>query len=117
MMEKVMKKLCGSTGESLAETLIAVLIIAVALTMLASMITATSSLIKKSEDTMDRYYTESEKLETFSAPGSESDPKVTFTVTSVSDPSLRIGDVPVQYAENTIFSKYPVIAYRSEPST
>ena len=117
MMKKVMKKLYGNAGESLAETLIAVLLIAVALTMLASMISATSSLIKKSEDTMDRYYTESEKLETFSTFGAESDPKVSFTVTSVNDPTLSIADVSVQYAENTVFSKYPVFAYRSEPTT
>ena len=112
-MKKILKKLSATSGESLAETLIAVLIIAVALTMLASMISSTSSLVKKGEEQLNRYYTESEKLETFSELGPESKPKVKFTAESTTY-TIKISDVSVDYAENTIFAGHPVIAYHMQ---
>lgn len=110
-MKKILKKLSATSGESLAETLIAVLIIAVALTMLASMISSTSSLVKKGQEQLDRYYTESVKLETFKE--TESDAKVKFTAESTTG-TFNISDVSVDYAENTIFAGHPVIAYHMQ---
>ena len=114
-MTKIVDKLRGNAGESLAETLIAVLIIAVALTMLASMITSTSNLIKKGEETLNKYYTESEKLETFT--GSTGGQTVSFTASSETyAPNINISPVSVEYAENIIFTGHPVFAYRIEPT-
>ena len=48
-MKKIAKKLRSQAGESIAETLVAVLVIAVALTMLAAMITATANMVKKAK--------------------------------------------------------------------
>lgn len=115
-MTRIVKKLRCNAGESLAETLIAVLIIAVALTMLASMISSTSTLIKKGEETLNEYYTESEKLETFD--GSTEGQTVSFTASSENTyvPNLNISPVSVEYAENNIFTGHPVIAYRIKPT-
>ena len=63
MKRLLIKKLNSQSGESIAETLFAVLVAAIALTMLAGMITATANMVKTSEDKMDKYYTESRKLE------------------------------------------------------
>lgn len=116
-MKSVFRKLRSSCGESLAETLIAVLVIAVALTMLAGMITSTSNLIRQSDDKLKEYYTASEKLETFSGSGTETG-AVEFQVSlSTYNPNLTIPSVNVQYAENAVFSSYPVIAYQSAPET
>ena len=117
-MKSVFRKLRSSCGESLAETLIAVLVIAVALTMLAGMITSTSNLIRQSDDKLKEYYTASEKLETFSGSGTETRAEVVFQVSpSAYNPNLNIPNVNVQYAENAVFSSYPVIAYQSAPET
>ncbi len=106
-MKRLRKKLCSRAGESIAETLVALLVAAIALTMLAGMITATANLVKKSEDKMEEYYTKSEPLEKISA-GSET---MTLTITCVT-PNISISK-SVYPAKNETFQKTPVIAYRS----
>lgn len=61
-IEKIAKKLKGSAGESLAEVLIALLIAALALTMLASVISSTARIINKTNKSMNDYYTGLERL-------------------------------------------------------
>ena len=110
-MKKIAKKLRSQAGESIAETLIAVLVIAVALTMLAAMITATANMVKTSEKTMDEYYTENAALETLSG-GTET----TIVITSEDETSSgTIESVSAAYAENKVLSE-PVIAYRMKTS-
>ncbi len=70
------KKLKGNGGESIAEVLIALLIAALALTMLASVITTAAKTITKSKEQMDAYYTANEWLSSHTT--SETD---TWTVT------------------------------------
>lgn len=107
-MKKIAKKLCSQAGESIAETLIAVLVIAVALTMLAAMITATANMVKTSEKTMDEYYTENAALETLSG-GTET------TVVITSEDETSIESVRAVYVKNNVLSK-PVIAYSLKTS-
>ncbi len=105
-MKKIGKKLCSQAGESIAETLVAVLVIAVALTMLASMISATVSMVKTSEAKMDDYYKANAALETLDA----DDPlAVTLTVSIKGD--AEVESVSAVGAKNNVLSK-PVIAYR-----
>ena len=58
-----MKRLSSESGESIAEVLIALLIAAVALMMLASMISSTVSIVNKSKTKMDEYYQNNAVLE------------------------------------------------------
>ena len=55
-MKKLLHKLRGQAGESLAETLMAVLVITLALTILAGMIGAAGNMVKTSEAKMNEYY-------------------------------------------------------------
>lgn len=105
-MKKIAKKLRSQAGESIAETLVAVLVIAVALTMLAAMITATANMVKKSEKKMDEYYTANTALETLNG----SDGELTITITD-SDGAAIQDPVVAKYNKNGVLSQ-PVIAYR-----
>ena len=101
-MKTIGKKLRSQVGESIAETLVAVLVIAVALTMLASMISATAGMVKKSEAKMDEYYAANSALENL-ASGNP------LTISIKGDTVVEL--VPVVSAKNEVLSK-PVIAYR-----
>lgn len=73
MAEWVYAKLKSNSGESLAETLVAVLVIALASVMLASMIGAATKIAKRSEDTASRFYDAANRLEQY-VPGSDTIP-------------------------------------------
>ena len=64
MRQAIKRKLRGRSGESIAETLIAVLIAAVALMMLAGMLSATTNTVQRSSAALESYYAENENLET-----------------------------------------------------
>ncbi len=55
MEHKALKKLKSQGGETIAELLVALLIAALALTMLASMISSSSKVILRSMDSMEKY--------------------------------------------------------------
>ncbi len=59
---RIRKKLRNQKGDSIAEVLIALLISALALVMLASMITSSANMITNSKDRMNAYYAESPNL-------------------------------------------------------
>ncbi len=103
-MNRVRKKLHNYTGESIAETLVAVLIIALALTILAGMITTTTRLVKTSEDKLNSYYEANLPLETRSSNDGS------FGVT-ISVKDLQVASENVAYKKNDVFSKKPVVAY------
>ena len=56
MKQRIMHKLRGKTGESIAETLIALLISALALIMLAGAIGAASDIITRSNTAVNQHY-------------------------------------------------------------
>lgn len=105
-MDKVWKKVQNCAGESIAETLIAVLIIALALTMLAGMITATSNMIKTSKEKINDYYEANAPLETQAS----NDGTISVGI-SVGDATIK--SESVNYKKNETFSNYPVVAYYS----
>ena len=57
MRKRVKQRLCSQNGETIAEVLIALLISALALTMLAQMIGSSTGIILRSEKSMEEYYT------------------------------------------------------------
>ncbi len=57
-----LKKIKSRSGESIAETLVAVLIAALALLLLAGTINTASNMITKSKDLLDTYYTANNNL-------------------------------------------------------
>ena len=110
-MKKLGMKLHSRSGETIAETLVALLIAAIALTMLAGMITATANLVKTSENKMDEYYKKSWDLETIST---ATEP-ITLTIAEdTADGNIRFSETVNQF-KNGIFQKTPVIAYVKPP--
>ncbi len=85
LKNKIRRKLQNNRGDSIAEVLIALLISALALVMLASMITSSSRMILSSKAKMDAYYQESGS---YSAPNATGDKvKITIVVDGDTDPS------------------------------
>ncbi len=72
----IYEKLRSRAGESISETLVALLISSLALVMLAAMITSTSRVVKQSKLKMDDYYQACSLLEDFSASAGEGGPEV-----------------------------------------
>ena len=106
-LKRVTKKFHSKAGESIAETLVALLISALALTMLAGAISAASNMIKISRDKLATYYDQSENMATFKDADT-----VTITV-SLNDVSQ---DASIKYVTNTAFNKTPVVAYKKSNS-
>ena len=109
MTNKIILKIKSNSGESIAETLVAVLIAAVGLLMLAGTINAASNLITKSQNTLNRYYEANNKVES-----RDSSVKVKVSAVAsfsvIKDQSLAIDPEDVTLYENDTLSKH-VIAY------
>ena len=105
MRERLLMKLRSSAGESISETLVALLIASLALVMLAGMISSTVSMVSRSEKTMEEYYAANDILETGS--GSET---VTITIRNA-DTGLNETETAAA-GRTTRISGTPVIAYR-----
>ncbi len=115
-MKKLLHKLRGQVGESLAETLVAVLVIALAMTILAGMIGAAGNMVKTSETKMNEYYESNVKLENFSEAGGTATVNITASGEAASITG-NIESVTVEYLINRVFSDHPVVAYRLAEST
>lgn len=106
-------KLVSQTGETIGETLIALLISALALTMLAGAISTAAKLITKSEAVMTKYYAGITSL------GDPSTSSLTVTINNPEDTSFCLDEaynwVTVKYNINTAFSAKPIIAYKKAP--
>jgi len=104
MICKIKNKIHGKNGETIGETLVALLISALALTMLAGAITAGSNLIKVSRDKIAAYYNEAEKMALLSETSPSS---VTVSVTDGFSQTANVGLVA-----NDTFKKMKVVAYK-----
>ena len=83
------KKLKSNSGESIAETLVAVLISAFALLMLAGTINTASNLITKGQDNLGKYYAANNNL----AEHKTSSSSLTITVKDSAGSELEEGSV------------------------
>ena len=128
MMREIRKKLKSRAGESIGETLVALLISAMALLMLAGAVSSGMSVVTRSNAVLKSYYEINNKVVEGEKKDSETDPD-TFTTgeatISMSDPSLTgMTDSiltadgtakKVYYWENDTLSNVPVVAYSVSP--
>ncbi len=107
-MKQTANKLLSRAGETIAETLIALLISTLALMVLAGMISSTGNLVKSGKDKMDAYYRANGVMESFGDP--------TATKLTIADGTYTVS-VDVQYATNETFTQTSdaVTAYRLAP--
>lgn len=115
-MSKYMKKLRNQSGETIAETLLALLISALALVMLAGAIGTASRVVTTSEKTMQAYYLTNNDLATpgVSSDENHSDKTVKGTATITISKVLvneTGGSFSIHYAKNPVLSGKPVVAY------
>ncbi len=100
----MIKKLKSRSGESIAETLVAVLIAALALLMLAGTINSSSNMITKSSSALDAYYQANNAVE------NRTDSAGSSTVT-VSDGGTAWITCSADIYENDELGSTPVTAY------
>ncbi len=101
--EKLKKKLRSRAGESLAETLVALLIAAVALVMLAGAVTTATGVITKSQNKLDAYYGAAESM-TNRTSGTSLTDGITIT-----DGTSK--NVTITYYSNSEFTATQVVTY------
>ena len=120
MIKRVKQKLKSDAGESLGEVLIALLIAALALTMLASVISTSARMISQSKEKLEDYYAANEELNTrtrdssknLTTTGTEKEVTVTVKAGDVGIGFLSTGDkIMAQYFDNKQVSNTDVIAY------
>ena len=117
-MNKWKKKLHSKSGESIAETLIALLVSSLALMMLAGAVTTAVQVIERSNAALDPYYKQNNLLEAESNSVGTLSVQISKEGNSVYDTSVRILDsthenanLEVPYYINSTFSKHPVVSY------
>lgn len=118
--EMMNNKLRSNAGESISETLVALLISALAIVMLAGAIAASSRIVTSSRNKLNTYYNGNEVLVRLNM-GSETD----IAVNSGSNHHIKITagtenieSRNIDYFENHAFEKNKVIAYKlSAPTT
>lgn len=117
MMEKAISRLRNTAGESIAETLIALLISSLALIMLAGAVSTATDIVKRSKTTMSAYYDADSAL-TNVAEGSGSI-TVTLAETNAPEETAVSQEITVSYASNAVFGNKVVVAYAatSAPTT
>ena len=122
MKKRIIQKLSKKAGESIAETLVALLISSLALLMLAGAIQSSAKIITQSKKKMEDYYAANKTVEmrTESGKGSiyvaleQVDAKETIMLTTDSasgDRSYR----PLNYYVNRTLGEKPVISYGVPP--
>lgn len=106
---RLMKKLNSRAGESIGETLVALIIASLALFMLAGAITASSKAIVKSKTQLDRYYTANENGMVRRSSGGTT----LIRGVVIEDETDAISDqsFDVICFKNEVFSGNPVVAY------
>lgn len=108
---RIPQKIRSRAGESIAETLIALLIACLALLMLASMITSGARMITKSRNLMETYYSANNVLENHKRPESGS-LTITIKPTTINQSSSRMQKTfTAKYYQNNTVSSKPVISY------
>ena len=112
MIKKFKKKLNNRSGESISETLVALLISALALVMLAGAITSASRVIIKSRDKLDQYYDNIDASLSSAGTGGE-----TATIVGGEGSAVQSKDYEITYYQNDEFGNVPVIIYNYKFNT
>lgn len=117
-MNAVKNKLKSQTGESITETLVALLISALALTMLAGAVGATERIIQSSEKKMEKYYKANNTAIEQTAQKKGTDGTISLTLTDGSGnskatvlPGGTEAGITVKYNSNNEFHNNTVVMY------
>lgn len=105
LINKFNNKLRDRSGETISETLVALLVSALALVMLAGAIATASRIITTSRTKLKSYYDKNNAMVEMN----DSTKTLDITFSSGSD-TVTVKDVP--YEDNTEFSNHPVVTYR-----
>ncbi len=89
-MRKLMNRLRSRAGESFAEVLVALLIVALAALLLAGMYSASSALDKNAMESDKKLYEAVTKLETTTEPGTTGHVTISGEAPTASDPTIPI---------------------------
>ena len=108
--ERLKQKLHSNSGESIAETLVSVLIAALALLLLAGTMRSASNIVTRSREKLKDYYDASETMVTTTP-----DTEATVTITDGSASGGITISSSIKYNENDTFSDVPVVMY--EPAS
>ena len=112
MMKKMIKKLKSQAGESIGETLVSMLIAALALLMLAGAMSASAGVIVKSRGKLSDYYDNNEEesgVVKMLVGGTAANDGVTITDSSH---AISTKSYSVTYFKNDEFGKKTVVAYK-----
>ena len=105
----IRRKLRSNRGETIGETLVALLISALALVMLAGAISSTANMINTSDRKMGEYYSKDAALVEHS--GGDPSGDLLVTIQSDSDANIK-KDYKVHFDTNKAFEAKPVVAYK-----
>ena len=117
---KAKEKLKSRSGESIAETLVALLISSLALVMLAGSISAAVHIVKKTRDKLDQYYAANEYIAVLGGDIKSSDSEYAsktgktieiYKGSSTGNAGNKVFSGNVTVYENNVFNKYHVQAY------
>ena len=116
MKNRASKKLTSQAGESIGETLVALLISALALVMLAGAVSAGMRIVTNSKEKMDTYYKVNNAIvaRATTAPtvNGTAVPDFSGSLTVTVDKLLPTGTIPpATYWKNETLSAMPVIVY------
>ena len=106
---RVNNKIRSNSGESLTETLVALLIAALAVAMLAGAVAAASHMVLSTRDKLDKYYDANDKIVQMSNGGTDAIVKI---VDKSGETSSTVAKSDVLYYRNDVFEKNPVVAYK-----
>lgn len=108
-MRMLFKKLSSRVGESITETLVALLVASLALLMLAGAVSAASRVVTRSRDWLESYYNQTDNMiRTVYGTGTHKPGNVT----------LKVGDTlvdtaPVRYDVNAAPGNMTVVVYKA----
>lgn len=104
---RIKERLCSQKGESIGETLVSLLIAALALVMLAGAMTSASNIIISSRNKLESYYDANESL----AKRESGTPMVNTLKLEDTSGAVSSQTITVSYYQNTVFSDKPVVVY------
>ena len=116
-MDLLLRKISQTSGESIAETLVAVLIAAFALLMLAGTVNTSTNLVTKSRKVLKEYYEANNVLEKRNGSSEYVKPINSNSSVTLSESGNAIYQWPVSGYKNNRINSKPVIAYWKKDET
>lgn len=112
--QRAVRMLTSNAGESIGETLIALLISALALVMLAGAISSTARMITASDKQMGKYYNGDDNLVKQTTQGGN---PLTVTITGENGTvkTIESHTSKIRWYKNDAFANKPVVAYKLPP--